>query len=35
MDTPCRVNFEGVFFLTQKRRPSIKDGGRIVICRAD
>ncbi|MFA5899344.1 MAG: SDR family oxidoreductase [Hyphomicrobium sp.] len=30
LDTLYRVNFKGVFFLTQKLLPLIKDGGRIV-----
>ncbi len=30
MDTLYRVNFKGVFFLTQKLLPLIRDGGRIV-----
>ena len=30
MDALYRVNFKGVFFLTQKLLPLIKDGGRIV-----
>ncbi len=30
MDTLYRVNFKGVFFLTQKLLPLINDGGRIV-----
>lgn len=30
MDTLYRVNFKGVFFLTQKLLPLIKDGGRII-----
>lgn len=30
LDTLYRVNFKGVFFLTQKLLPLIKDGGRVV-----
>ncbi len=30
LDTLYRVNFKGVFFLTQKLLPLLKDGGRIV-----
>lgn len=30
MDTLYRINFKGVFFLTQKLLPLIRDGGRIV-----
>src|SRR5438132_12648386 len=30
LDALYRVNFKGVFFLTQKLLPLLKDGGRIV-----
>jgi len=32
LDALYNVHFKGVFFLTQKLLPLIRDGGRIVIC---